>query len=82
MTDTFYGNLILNIWNLDVYLWANEAGFHLQVVKRKRNMVCDVMDMLSKWLIFATDFERKVRWVAEMSTFQLAQMSIVFVLSS
>lgn len=81
-TETFTSNLILSIWNLDVYMWASEAGFTLQVVKRKRSMACDVMDMLSKWLLFAPGFKRKVRGVAEMSTFQLVQMSIVLVLSS
>lgn len=59
--ETFSGNLILNIWNLDVYMWASEFGFTLQVVKRKRNMACDVMDVLSKLLLFAIDFKRKVR---------------------
>ena len=82
MTETFTGNLVLKICNLDVCMWASEAGFILQVVKRKRNMACDETDMLSKRLLFATVFENKVKWVADMAAFQLIQKSIVLVLSS
>lgn len=57
--ETFTGDLILNIWVLDICMTGSEAGLILQAVESKRKMGCNMIDGLNKKLLFATECKGK-----------------------